>query len=89
VETRFNRPVQNKDNISHGDVTINVEGASLLLKVGRSLGKGELVTLDNDSLTKAHHYVVTNCDHAAPFIERHISELKAQYPRATPRNIQV
>ncbi|CAN0906032.1 hypothetical protein LINGRAHAP2_LOCUS23993 [Linum grandiflorum] len=49
---------------------MNVEGASLFPKVGRSLGKGELAILDNDSLRKAHHYVVTNCDHVATFIEQ-------------------
>ncbi|CAN1224932.1 hypothetical protein LINPERPRIM_LOCUS2370 [Linum perenne] len=89
VETRFNRPVRNEDNINHRDASMNDEVLSLFTKVGRPLGKGELITLDNESLTKAHHYILTNCKEIAPYIEQHISELKAQYPRATPRNIQV
>ncbi|CAN1813173.1 hypothetical protein LINPERHAP1_LOCUS26792 [Linum perenne] len=68
---------------------MNDEVLSLFTKVGVPLGKGELITLDNESLTKAHHYILTNCKEIAPYIEQHISELKAQYPRATPRNIQV
>ncbi|CAN1193087.1 hypothetical protein LINPERPRIM_LOCUS28168 [Linum perenne] len=68
---------------------MNDEVASLFKKVGRPLGKGELITLDNESLTKAHHYVLTNCKEIVSYIEQHILELKAQYPRATPRIIQV
>ncbi|CAN1757493.1 hypothetical protein LINPERHAP1_LOCUS6538 [Linum perenne] len=89
VETRFNRPIRNEDNNTPEVESVNDEVASLFPKVGRSLGKGEIVTLDDDSLTKAHHYVLTNCKEVSPFIEQHIAELRAQYPRATPRIIQV
>ncbi|CAI0552042.1 unnamed protein product, partial [Linum tenue] len=88
VETQFNRPSRNEDNLQRGvDSTTNVV-SKIFPNVGPPLRKGRLQTLDRDMLEKAHQYVLTNCTEVAHPIEMHLSLLKSQNPRATPHTIQ-
>ncbi|CAI0378387.1 unnamed protein product, partial [Linum tenue] len=88
VETRFNRPSRNDDSIIPENET-QEEVPTIFPKIGRSFGHEEVVSLGNDVLDKAHHYVLTNCSDVDPFIEQHLSLLKSQYPRKSPHAIQV
>ncbi|CAN1324165.1 hypothetical protein LINPERPRIM_LOCUS32998 [Linum perenne] len=87
VETRFNRTPRNEDN-TYGTDFVNQEVDSFFQHSGRPIGKGELVVMDNESLAKAHQYVLANCPLVTPFIECHLALLRSQYPRATPHAIQ-
>ncbi|XP_027186063.1 uncharacterized protein [Cicer arietinum] len=87
VETRFNRPRRNDDEI-HYTLSDNV---TFLHPIGRPLGgkrpqklqigKRKRVSrtkLDKKELAQAHRYVLPNCDAVALFIEEHITVLKRQ-----------
>ncbi|CAN1129852.1 hypothetical protein LINPERHAP2_LOCUS5479 [Linum perenne] len=88
VETRLNRTPRNEDNNTYGADIVNQEEVnSFFHHSGRPIGKGDLVIMDNETLAKAHQYVLANCPLVNPFIEQHLALLRSQYPRATPHTI--
>ncbi|CAL1361192.1 unnamed protein product [Linum trigynum] len=87
VETRSNRPSRNDDNLDSENGT--QDASTIFPKIGRSILHEDIVDLGNELLAKAHHYVLTNCNDVAVFIEEHLSLLKSQYPRKTPHAVQV
>ncbi|CAN1241597.1 hypothetical protein LINPERPRIM_LOCUS5040, partial [Linum perenne] len=89
VETRLNRTSRNEDNHTYDDGVVNEEVGSIFRKLGRPIGNGELHVMENDTLAKAHQYVLANCPSVNPFIQQHLSYLRRLHPRATPHNIQV
>lgn len=60
VESVFNRPQRNCDNVDHVDNYMFLSG-------GRVLGKVESVILDSFSLAQAHRYVLLHCDKISPY----------------------
>ncbi|CAN1792090.1 hypothetical protein LINPERHAP1_LOCUS19539 [Linum perenne] len=89
VETRLNRTSRNEDNHTYEDGVVNEEVGSIFRKLGRPIGNGELHVMENDTLAKAHQYVLANCPSVNPFIQQHLSYLRRLHPRATPHSIQV
>ncbi|CAN1129078.1 hypothetical protein LINPERHAP2_LOCUS5025 [Linum perenne] len=89
VDTRLNRTPRNEDNNTYGVDFGNQEVHPFFQQSGRSIGKGELVVMDNESLAKAHQYVLANCPLVMTPYRQHLDLLKSQYPRATPHTIQV
>lgn len=55
VETIFNRPQPNYDNVHNAN-------DYMFSSSGRVLGKSESVILDEISLSQAHRYVLLHCD---------------------------
>ena len=65
VETWFNRPLRNED-----DVERPIEkGWEIFAESGRPLGVGKISSLDNKELTQAHLYVLFNCEAIALYTE--------------------
>ena len=64
METRFNQTNRNED-IQESSYT----GLDVFSPVGRPLGKGTATKFDDETLEKAHRYVLFNCDALKPFIE--------------------
>lgn len=64
VETKFNRPNRNQE--VEDDLYL---GLDVFSTKGRPLGKGVATTFDEDTLKKAHQYILFNCDALKPFIE--------------------
>ncbi|CAN1294319.1 hypothetical protein LINPERPRIM_LOCUS22409 [Linum perenne] len=65
VETRFNRPARNNDEMDH----VSMTDAPINMISGRSIGKVSNVTLDEKTIIQAHRYVLYNSDVVQPFIE--------------------
>uniref|UniRef100_A0A803MXA6 Transposase-associated domain-containing protein n=1 Tax=Chenopodium quinoa TaxID=63459 RepID=A0A803MXA6_CHEQI len=70
--SKLNRAPRNNDD----DDTASNEDGSLFPNVGRPLGvkkknKGKKVSLDEDTLTKTHRYVLFNCDEISDYISEH------------------
>ncbi|CAN1845578.1 hypothetical protein LINPERHAP1_LOCUS37899, partial [Linum perenne] len=80
VETRLNRTSRNEDDHTYDDGVVNEEVGSIFRKLGRPIGNGELHVMENDTLAKAHQYVLANCPSVNPFIQLsyrfHIKELE-------------
>ncbi|XP_060974580.1 uncharacterized protein LOC133039684 [Cannabis sativa] len=66
VETKFNRQPRNYSNSEQ-----NREMLPIFQTTGRHLGKIDTKTLDEDTKTKAHRYVLFNCNVVDSFIEEH------------------
>uniref|UniRef100_A0A803MRX5 DUF4216 domain-containing protein n=2 Tax=Chenopodium quinoa TaxID=63459 RepID=A0A803MRX5_CHEQI len=69
--SKLNRAPRNDD-----DDTASNEDGSLFPNVGRPLGvkkknKGKKISLDEDTLMKAHRYVLFNCDEISDYISEH------------------
>uniref|UniRef100_A0A803N0A3 DUF4216 domain-containing protein n=2 Tax=Chenopodium quinoa TaxID=63459 RepID=A0A803N0A3_CHEQI len=69
--SKVNRAPRNDD-----DDTASNEDGSLFPNVGRPLGvkkknKGKKISLDEDTLMKAHRYVLFNCDEISDYISEH------------------
>ena len=69
VETKFNRPTRNDDVLNHDIENLDMDTSSIFSLLGRHLGKGITFVLDNETRTKAHQYVLNNCEKVAPFIK--------------------
>lgn len=65
VETRFNRPNRNDDEVSGRPLGIKKQQK---LRLGKRK-KVSRTKLDKKELAHAHRYVLSNCDAVAPFIE--------------------
>ena len=65
IETRFNRVWRNFDG---GNVESSKK-LSIFKQIGCVLGKATPQELSKEDLSKAHLYVLNNCDEVHPFIE--------------------
>nr|XP_027190486.1 uncharacterized protein LOC113786665 [Cicer arietinum] len=74
VETRFNRPNRNDDEVYGRPLGIKKQQK---LRLGKRK-KVSRTKLDKKELAHAHRYVLSNCDAVAPFIEEHILHVKRQ-----------
>ncbi|CAN1279776.1 hypothetical protein LINPERPRIM_LOCUS17158 [Linum perenne] len=75
VETRFNRPARNNDEMDH----VSMTDAPINMISGRSIGKVSNVTLDEKTIIQAHRYVLYNSDVVQPFIEEHRDSIRRGY----------
>ena len=64
VETRFNKLGRNEDIGS-----CPRKGLDIFSAVGRPLGKAIAREFDEESLEKAHRYILFNCDAVLPYIQ--------------------
>ena len=65
IETRFNRVGRNFDG---GNVESS-KRLSIFKQIGRAPGKATPLELSREDLSKAHLYVLKNCDEVRPIIE--------------------
>ncbi|KAK2967228.1 hypothetical protein RJ640_026589 [Escallonia rubra] len=82
VETKFNWKTRNDS--SEG---VN-SGLPIFLNPGRPLGKAEMGSLDDETLAKAHLYVLFNCDDVAPYINQHYDIVRRENPRRHIRQLK-
>ncbi|XP_021758767.1 uncharacterized protein LOC110723717 [Chenopodium quinoa] len=80
--SKLNRAPRNDDD------TASNEDESLFPNVGRPLGvkkksKGKKVSLDEDTLMKAHRYVLFNCDEISDYISEHQDLVNRQRSQGT------
>lgn len=64
MNTRFNQVNRNKDNQEASYSSLDV-----FSPVGRPLGKGTATQFYDETLEKAHQYVLFNCDALKPCVE--------------------
>lgn len=64
VETRFNRMSRNDDGFR-----VETLGLDVFSNRGRLMKKGKVTMLDDDTLRKAHQYVLFNCHPVKQFIK--------------------
>ncbi|XP_060969762.1 uncharacterized protein LOC133036989 [Cannabis sativa] len=76
VETKINRKPRNYSNPNP-----NRERLPIFQTTGRNLGKIVSETLDEDTKTKAHRYVLFNCNVVDSFIDDHRNIIAQQNPR--------
>lgn len=66
IETKFNREERNYDG---GQEVTDSSRLSIFSTPGQALGKGVFKDLSNELHKVAHHFVLTNCEEAQPFVE--------------------
>lgn len=64
VESKFNRASRNETMNDNAIIRIDV-----FTITGRPLGKGVAMRFDVETLTKAHQYILFNCEAIRPYIE--------------------
>nr|GEX43839.1 hypothetical protein [Tanacetum cinerariifolium]GEX43849.1 hypothetical protein [Tanacetum cinerariifolium] len=74
VETPFNRPLRNDENVVGKEMY-------MFNSSGRKLGKVEILDLDGKSLAQAHHYVLLNHSKIQPFHDVFLTEKQALMDR--------
>jgi hypothetical protein len=65
MDTKFNRPERNV-NASQNEAT---SGLSVFASVNRNRQNYTFETLSKSELQMAHHYILTNCEEIAPWVE--------------------
>ena len=65
MDIKFNRPERNADT-SQNEAT---SGLSVFASVNRNRQNYTFETLNKSELQMAHHYILTNCEEIAPWIE--------------------
>lgn len=66
IETKFNREERNYDG---GEHLADPSRLSIFSSPGKALGKGVFRNLSSKLHKAAHHFVLTNCVEAQPFVE--------------------
>lgn len=66
IETKFNREERNYDR---GEHLADPSRLSIFSSPGKALGKGVFRDLSSKLHKAAHHFVLTNCVEAQPFVE--------------------
>lgn len=66
IETKFNREERNYDG---GQEVTDPSQLSIFSTPGQTLGKGVFKELSSELHKVAHHFVLTNCTEAQPFVE--------------------
>ncbi|XP_047981858.1 uncharacterized protein LOC125222972 [Salvia hispanica] len=83
VESKFNRESRNET------VTDNaIIGLDVFTIHGRSLGKGTAMRLDDVTLTKAHQYVLFNCEAVRPCTEQYWAVVEQSNPRVARHQLE-
>ncbi|XP_047949378.1 uncharacterized protein LOC125195243 [Salvia hispanica] len=83
VESKFNQPSRNE--------TVNdnaIIGLDVFTIIGHSLGKGTAMRLDDETLTKAHQYVLFNSEAVRPYIEQHWAIVEQSNPRVARHQLE-
>ncbi|XP_027067562.2 uncharacterized protein [Coffea arabica] len=78
VTTKFNRSSRNEDG---GESS--TEGLEIFSIQGRPLGKGNSVAMDDETIKKAHQYVIFNCEAMDPYINQHRKLVEEQHLRSS------
>ncbi|XP_071940578.1 uncharacterized protein [Coffea arabica] len=76
VETKFNRPSRNEE--VHKEIE---EGLDIFFESGHPLGRGKPTVFDAHILSKAHQYILFNCDAVTPYIEQHRRLIEEGHPQ--------
>nr|XP_027124174.1 uncharacterized protein LOC113740857 [Coffea arabica] len=76
VETKFNRPSRNEE--VHKEIE---EGLDIFSKSGHPLGRGKATVFYAHILSKAHQYILFNCDAVTPYIEQHRRLIEEWHPQ--------
>ncbi|XP_071912427.1 uncharacterized protein [Coffea arabica] len=76
VETKFNRPSRNEE--VHKEIE---EGLDIFSESGHPLGRGKPTVFDAHILSKAHQYILFNCDAVTPYIEQHRRLIEEGHPQ--------
>ncbi|KAL3846277.1 hypothetical protein ACJIZ3_003680 [Penstemon smallii] len=76
VDTKFNQLGRNEDSGGRAR-----EGLDIFSRIGRPLGKATPIALDEETLDKAHRYILFNCDAISTYIEQHSELIEMQYSR--------
>ncbi|KAL3846265.1 hypothetical protein ACJIZ3_003668 [Penstemon smallii] len=71
----LNKPSRNNDDGSIKEGVLHI-----FSNPGRPLGKGLVKVLDDNTLTKAHRYVLFNCQVVEPYKVEHLGMISQQYP---------
>lgn len=76
VETKFNHPSRNEE------VRKEIEdGLDIFSESGHLLGRGKPTIFDAHILSKAHQYILFNCDAVTPYIEQHRRLIEEAHPQ--------
>nr|XP_027071970.1 uncharacterized protein LOC113696785 [Coffea arabica] len=76
VETKFNRPSRNEE--VHKEIE---DGLDIFSESGHPLGRGKPTVFDAHILSKAHQYILFNCDAVTPYIEQHRRLIEEGHPQ--------
>ncbi|XP_071905814.1 uncharacterized protein [Coffea arabica] len=76
VETKFNRPNRNEE--VHKEIE---DGLDIFSESGHPLGRGKPTVFDAHILSKAHQYILFNCDAVTPYIEQHRRLIEEGHPQ--------
>ncbi|KAG6478970.1 hypothetical protein ZIOFF_062419 [Zingiber officinale] len=83
VETRFNQSMRNDDTTIGSTFALDVFTAS-----GYALGKVIATKFDDETLKKAHQYVLFNCHHVQSYIDEHRQILNLSHSGLPPHQIE-
>ncbi|KAG6423408.1 hypothetical protein SASPL_113803 [Salvia splendens] len=83
VESKFNRASRNETVTNNAKIGLDVFTIN-----GRSLGKGTAMRLDGVTLTKAHQYVLFNCEAVRPYIEQYWAVVEQSNPRVARHQLE-
>ncbi|XP_071906106.1 uncharacterized protein [Coffea arabica] len=76
VETKFNRPSRNEE--VHKEIE---DGLDIFSESRHPLGRGKPTVFDAHILSKAHQYILFNCDAVTPYIEQHRRLIEEGHPQ--------
>nr|XP_027120595.1 uncharacterized protein LOC113737586 [Coffea arabica] len=76
VETKFNRPSRNEEVCKEIE-----DGLDIFSESGHPLGRGKPTVFDAHILSKAHQYILFNCDAVTPYIEQHRRLIEEGHPQ--------
>ncbi|XP_073130868.1 uncharacterized protein [Henckelia pumila] len=83
VETKFNQSTRNDDTTIGSTFALDVFTNS-----GYPLGKAIATKFDDETLKKAHQYVLFNCHHVQSYIDEHREILNLSYSGLPPHQIE-
>ncbi|XP_075482523.1 uncharacterized protein LOC142522848 [Primulina tabacum] len=83
VETKFNQSTRNDETIIGSTFALDVFTAS-----GYALGKAIANKFDDETLKKAHQYVLFNCHHVQSYIDEHRQILNLTHSGLPPHQIE-
>ncbi|XP_027158442.1 uncharacterized protein LOC113760068 [Coffea eugenioides] len=76
VETKFNRPSRNEE--VHKEIE---DGLDIFSESGHPLERGKPTVFDAHIMSKAHQYILFNCDAVTPYIEQHRRLIEEGHPQ--------
>ncbi|XP_073301900.1 uncharacterized protein [Primulina huaijiensis] len=83
VETKFNQSTRNDETTIGSTFALDVFTAS-----GYALGKAIATKFDDETLKKAHQYVLFNCHHVQSYIDEHRQILNLTHSGLPPHQIE-